>query len=340
MTTAERVIPVPPEDEFLADVINCPVAQLFVDHRYQRGVKKSSVKNLVENWSWKRYIPIIVVHRREGDRFAVVDGQQRTLAATELGIPWLPAVLIVARNLEDEAERFVGANTGVSVGAGDRFRAEYLRREARYVNIADEVKIAGFQLGCLTEDHSVLVSPYTIDAVHAIEQVYNQGMLVATLTAIAQIWGHAPDRDMVQGAFIQGVYLTLKHLARFGVTQQELVGSVKGMSVREVMDRGYERYKSMVTSRSLPGGIAAVLVERFNYRKRADQTVPPYDRSGARATRGYYAAKTMRENPDFVPFGGKGADGSAWTKTEEGKQRIREQAARIPRSGGRFARRA
>jgi len=305
MTNGHHPVPEPPEDEFLADVINAPVPQLFVDHRYQRGVKKSSVKNLVENWSWKRYIPIIVTHRREGDRFAVVDGQQRTLAATELGIPWLPAVLIVARTLEDEAERFVGANTGVSVGAGDRFRAEYLRREARYVRIADEVELAGFHLGCLTNDHSTVVQPFTIDAIHVVEGIDKQGMLMSVLTTIAQTWGNNPDKDMVTGAFLQGIYLCLKHLARFGVSQAELVESLRGVPVAELMDRGAERYKSMVTSRSLPGGIAAVMVERFNYRKPAAKAVPPYDRSGARATQHYYSQKTLMARPDWQPFGGQ-----------------------------------
>src|SRR4029450_12764293 len=96
--------PTPPTSaDYLAEVITVQVANLFVDHRYQRGVKKSSVRQLVENWNWKRFLPIIVAHRGgSGDRFAVIDGQQRFMAAQELGITSLPAILIVTRDLESE----------------------------------------------------------------------------------------------------------------------------------------------------------------------------------------------------------------------------------------------
>lgn len=297
----------PPEDQFLVDMIKAPTAQLFIDHRYQRGVRKSRVRDLVEHWSWKRYIPIIVVHRKEGDRYAVVDGQQRLMAAQELGIPYLPAVLIVARDVEDEAERFVGANSASPVGAGERFRAEYLRYDPRCLAIVEQVKACGFRLNCILPERTSSADAYTIDAVAAVERLYDQGYLVRVLRTVGQIWGAQPHRDMTQGPFLSGVYLCLKHLDRFEVSQEDLVLSLYGQSVQQVVDQGYERYKSMVTSRSISGGIAAVLVDRYNYRKHANKAVPPYDRSGARATRGFHNNRTQMANGNLAPRSSEGS---------------------------------
>lgn len=313
------VLPPPPKaSDYLAEVITVQVAALFVDHRYQRGIKKSSVKNLVEHWTWKRYLPIIVSPRGgQGiDRYAVIDGQQRHAAAIELGIPELPAIMLVAASLEDEAELFVGANTGAPVGAGDRFRAEYLRREPRYVAIYNDVIEAGFQLTCVEKGHGQgTKDPFAIEAVHTTEMLYNRGSLGRVLRFIATTWGGVPVKDMVTSPFLEGVHLALKHLDRFGVDEAKLGKSLESTPVKELLDMGHDRYKSMVTSRSIPGGIAAVIVERYNYRKRADLTVPAYDRAAARAM-----------NPPRHTTANSQAGGRA-------------ASAVNPREGGRFVRR-
>lgn len=278
----------PKAADYLAEIIVVKVGSLFVDHRYQRGVKKSSVRNLVENWTWKRYLPVIVAPRggSGNDRYAIIDGQQRFMAAQELGIEELPAIMLVAASLEEEAELFVGANTGASVGAGDRFKAEYLRKEPRYITIAAAVEASGFTLGCLKESTGGAPhyrDPYSIDAVGTIENIFDMGYLNKTLDVISESFGNAPVKDMVTGPFLQGVYLALRHLSRFEIPAEELVKSLSRTDVKELLDMGHDRYKSMVSSRSISGGIAAVIVEQFNFRKRADQVVPAYDRSAARA---------------------------------------------------------
>lgn len=287
MSEHTHPIPPPPDDAFLAEIITAPVSQLFVDHRYQRGVKKSSVKNLVENWNWNRYIPVIVTHRGgsgQPDRFAIIDGQQRFMAAQELGIANLPAILIVGRTLEDEAERFVGANTGAPVGTGDRFKAEYLRKEPRYVAIAEAVRAEGYDLQCIRDSGPKEVpAPFVIAATYAVETLDKQGVLRRVLRLIARAWGEDPHKDMVTSPFLMGLSLAMRHMDRFEVGDDAMVAGFRQRGVTELLNMGHERFKSMVTSRSVPGGIAAVLIETFNYRKRADQVVPPYDRSAARA---------------------------------------------------------
>lgn len=315
---------VPEATDFLAEVITVNVAALFVDHRYQRGVKKSSVKNLVDNWTWKRYLPIIVSPRGGSgiDRYAVIDGQQRLMAAQEIGIEKLPAIMLVAASLDDEAELFVGANTGASVGAGDRFRAEFLRKDPTCIEIEATVRGCGFTLGCLKAGNygTSKRDVFAIDAVGTIENIHHTGYLYKTLDVIAKAFGGAPVKDMVTGPFLQGVYLSIRHLERFEIPREDLIKSLERTEVKELLDMGHDRYKSMVSSRSISGGIAAVIVENFNYRKRADQTVPAYDRSAARAIIAEAGARASRnQSPEQKARGGRAA------------------AARASRTSGRFS---
>lgn len=322
---------------YLAEIISVNVRDLFVDHRYQRGVKKSSVRNLVNNWTWKQYIPIIVSPRGGSgvSRYAIIDGQQRFMAAQEIGIEKLPAIMLVAASLDDEAELFVGANTGASVGAGDRFKAQFLRKEPRSIAIAAVVEASGFSLGCLRGaqggNSNYKGDPFTIEAVGTIENLYDMGYLTKTLDTISESFGDAPVKDMVTGPFLHGVYLALRHLARFEVPREELVKSMQRTDVKELLNMGHDRYKSMVSSRSISGGIAAVIVEQFNYRKRADQVVPAYDRSAARALIASAGAKSQVERGTLF-------DVRKASSPESRSKGGRASSARNPRTVGRFAR--
>lgn len=311
----------PSSDDYLAEVITVQVKDLFVDHRYQRGVKKSSVSNLIANWNWRRFLPIIVAPRGgSANRFAVIDGQQRYMAAQELGITSLPAILIVARDIETEAEMFVGANTGASVGAGDRFKAEYLRHEPRSLEIAGIVLDAGFGLACLSDvpEHKKVPDVFTISAVSALIRIWERGYLPRVLKLVADSFGAQPTKDMTTGNVLEGFYLALRHLDRFEVEDEAVAHSLHAMDLRKLMEMGYERYKSMVTSRSIPGGIAAVIVEAYNHRKRPDQVVPPYDRSAARAmvasagARAQIARGTLRYPPPQTPEQRSAAGRAGW----------------------------
>lgn len=288
MAQAIRAVEYPPRpDDFLVDVITVNVASLFVDHRYQRGMKRGRVRHLVEHWNWGRYFPIIVVHRGGGniDRYAVIDGGQRFLAAQELGIKELPAILVVCRSLEAEAELFIGANTTAPVGAGDRFRARIIIGDEEALAIRKTVENYGFVLTCLKSDQEAGIGEYfSIDAVYTIEALHRQHTLGSVLRTIADIWGSRPSKGMTTAPFMMAMHLTLKHMARFGLKSDDLIRRLQDLEVAELMAKGADRYKSMVVSRSLAGGIASVIVDQYNYRNK--KPIPPYDRSAARALTG------------------------------------------------------
>lgn len=94
-----------------------PLSLLFVDHRYQGLRKHKHLRKLVQNWDECKLAPIILVAHPEENRFAIVDGQGRFLAATELGYDSLDAIILMDapsdpdERLKFEAEYFIGQDT-------------------------------------------------------------------------------------------------------------------------------------------------------------------------------------------------------------------------------------
>lgn len=92
------------------------IGDLFIDPRYQRPVGpkgERNIKQVIENFSWNLFSPLVVA-RREGGRYAVIDGQHRAIAArTHGGIEKVPC-LIINGGPSDEAKAFSVINGAVT----------------------------------------------------------------------------------------------------------------------------------------------------------------------------------------------------------------------------------
>lgn len=82
-----------------------PLSLLFVDERYQGLRMHRKLKKLIKNWDERKLGCIILVPHPEEYRFAVVDGQGRLLAATELEYESLPAIILLDAPQDDKNER-------------------------------------------------------------------------------------------------------------------------------------------------------------------------------------------------------------------------------------------
>lgn len=273
--TEERqpIPPPPPLDHYI--MMNAEVGNLFTDRRYQRGLVKNQVRKLVEKWNWDKYHPIIISHRADG-RYAVISGQQRTHAAIELGIPVLPALLITKTSIQQEANSYLGSGEVANIQAADRFKARLIANDVKAFAIWGEVEKAGFTLRVLQEE-GYSTNPFAIEAVYAIETVFDTGFLTKTLDVIRGAWGGKAVKEMVGGNMIRGVYLAIRHLEEYEVAPEDLAKSLGKMEVKEVLDKGYDRYRSMVTGRSIDARVAAVLIDQYNYRRR--EPVPEFSKA-------------------------------------------------------------
>lgn len=96
-----------------------PVEKLAVDHRYQRTIESRRSQKLVEdiaaNFRWSAFQAILATAQKNLAGgvigWLVIDGQHRVEAARKVGILEVPAVVVDAGSLAEQAAAFVRANT-------------------------------------------------------------------------------------------------------------------------------------------------------------------------------------------------------------------------------------
>lgn len=106
--------------------------ELTVDHSYQRGAKHQRVLHIAAKWSWLACGVIVVAKRRSDQRFYVVDGQHRVLAALKRAdIERMPCLLFETDSAKEEAAGFYDANTGRRLPTSlEKWRAQLMRGDA------------------------------------------------------------------------------------------------------------------------------------------------------------------------------------------------------------------
>lgn len=84
---------------------NVPVSLLRIDYSYQRPVNRSRVQRIVRNFSWPLFGRLKVSLRDDG-YFYVMEGQHRTAALRELGMPFAPSTVYEGLTRDDEERIF------------------------------------------------------------------------------------------------------------------------------------------------------------------------------------------------------------------------------------------
>lgn len=105
------------------ELMMIPKGSLEVDSAYQRGQNELKVQHIASSWSWPAFGALIVARR--GDRFFVIDGQHRALAAIRRAdVSDLPCVVFPMENIEQEALAFLDSNTSRKpLTTADKYKA-------------------------------------------------------------------------------------------------------------------------------------------------------------------------------------------------------------------------
>lgn len=96
-----------------------PLSLCYVDERYQGMREHKHLNRLRNKWDVRKLTPIVLVPHPEEGRFAVVDGQGRTIIAPEKGMDRVFATLLMdapedpIERLKFEAEYFIGQDSEV-----------------------------------------------------------------------------------------------------------------------------------------------------------------------------------------------------------------------------------
>lgn len=186
-----------------------PPSELQIDASYQRSLDASASKSLIRKiaqfWNWDLCQPL-VVSRRDGGEFFVIDGQHR-LAAARLrpDIGQLPCVVVEYAGAADEAASFVHLNQQRRpLNALDVFKAAVASEDEEAVAIAAAIEWVGLMIA----PHSNYVSwkPNMVSNIGGIQRSWRLHGDLATKSAlwiVASAWPHETKRYV--GTIFPGV---------------------------------------------------------------------------------------------------------------------------------------
>lgn len=131
------------------EIIYPRLDQLVVNEEYQRGLSKTStkqIKRMASAWDWSSFKTPNVAITEDPDSFEVIDGQHTAIAAASNGhILILPCLLVPAVTLREKAQGFLGVNLSK---IGLTRQAIYNAQLASGDEIATSVQVALNASGC------------------------------------------------------------------------------------------------------------------------------------------------------------------------------------------------
>lgn len=126
-----------------------PVPKLVIDLSYQRSLatRRSQllIGRIASDFRWAAFQAILATPAEE--RWKVLDGQHRTEACRRIGIAHVPAVVVQADTVAEQAGYFVRANSDrVPMTAFALFHARVTAGEEEAVNVSRACQFAGCRI--------------------------------------------------------------------------------------------------------------------------------------------------------------------------------------------------
>lgn len=158
------------------------IDKVQVDPAYQRPLREAKISRMLAEFDSAELTAIVVSRRPDGSLWAL-DGQHRLELLRRLGKKVVLADIREGLSLEQEARLFYRLNEGqTQVGAWDKFRARITAKEPRALRIQAIVEKHGYHLTHASKEHN------GIQAVSALESVFNWGRLDKTLSVLSTVW--------------------------------------------------------------------------------------------------------------------------------------------------------
>lgn len=169
------------------------IAQLRVDHRYQRQITgRTSEKNVLKiaiEFDWSKFAPVVVAEAGEDSGlFAIIDGQHRTTAAALRGIRDVPC-LIHKADLAGQANAFAAINgTVTAISTMQLHAARVAAGDPDAVALNDACVEAGVRILRNPLSFRQMKPGYTVAAAKLGQQLarYGRNTLVAALSCITK----------------------------------------------------------------------------------------------------------------------------------------------------------
>lgn len=177
------------------------IAKMMVDSSYQRPLTSFKDK-IVNNFDPALVGTLVLSHRADTEKYAVVDGQTRMAGMRELRMPSAPAVVFYGLSRAQEAQLFAKLQKERrGIASYHRFRAALVGGDPEAAAISRICEEAGYEIG---------IGNDKISAVAGLESVYRRSpeLLERALVILRSAW---TDRHMPNGEVLRGLgYLLQK----------------------------------------------------------------------------------------------------------------------------------
>lgn len=236
------------------------VDKINVDHNYQRELKPARVAQILKDFNWASFQPVMLAEHEDGT-FSVFDGQHRVAAARKHPkISQVPAAVLKIADTRGEAVAFLGVNVNRSaVTTVEKFWAGVEAGDTAMLRVRDVLARAGCEV---IQAVGVKAAANKTNAVTAVERSIRAAGEEATVEACRALVAAWPKDTAALGA------ISIQALARLfrnnkGVISAERMIQKLAASDRKTLAGQAEAF------RKLGGGdacsnLAKALVEIYN----------------------------------------------------------------------------
>ena len=235
------------------------IANLRVDGAYQRNLSQSGVNNIrkiVEEFSWSKFLPVIVVRADEGEGiYCIIDGQHRSTAALTRGIEVVPCYVLSCSQSE-AAAAFAAINGNVTpmlpvdlwfarLAAGD---GEALELQS-CLNAAD-VKITR------KKDGLAVGETRSINVLLRAHKSYGDALLTTILQCITQT--SEGNAGLIVGSVIHGIGFAIRNKPDLLANPSRL------FDIFDTVDLGEILYQARIEQAKTGNILQAILAREIN----------------------------------------------------------------------------
>ena len=190
------------------DLAFVPIDRINVDRNYQRDLKTSRVQQILKDFNWSQFQPVMLARKPDGT-FNVYDGQHRVAAARlHPQVEEVPAAIIDLADLAGEAGAFVGVNTNrTAVTSIEKYWAGIEAGDENMIRIRSVLDRAGCEIvqaaGCFKPNATNAVSMVG----RAIKN-YGDSAVILACTAIRRAW--PADNQALKGITVTALARVFK----------------------------------------------------------------------------------------------------------------------------------
>lgn len=178
-----------------------PIAKIRVDDAYQRQLKKSRVAQILRDFTWAHFQPVMLAEHEDGT-FTVFDGQHRVEAARQHpNVKDVPAAIVAFDESYQEAGAFLGVNVNRSaITTVDRYYAGLEAGDTEMMAVCAVLEEAGCEV---VEAGKYVPAPNKTAAVSAVSRairLYGDWAVAEALRTLRQAW--PKDARALNGSLI------------------------------------------------------------------------------------------------------------------------------------------